>query len=220
MSYQELISLSPKFKKHLPKHIYNMFLGKAVIPTVLHLRLCTCQQHLLEEYKVKALERARLLYDSRGLGEHDVDGKIWLGYEHKAVNEQYLELLASDLREQGVRCPIEEQVIKDFLTVYASKYDLGDANIFNLVEPLMNFKLTVDRYSLFSQHHDFVTTKKDKYNNQSLVISPVEELRLKYDMARASTVEKLNNMVEGVKSKNLNINMTVDAVPLKDILGD
>jgi hypothetical protein len=192
-------------EKNLPQFIFEQSLNKATYPNVRHLKLCGCFNHLFEDAKNQAISNAKCLYDERKLSERDQDGKIWNLYHDTAIKEDSWKLLEKSLKVSNNRCPIELRSIFEFLVLYASKYDLADADVWNIVEPLLNFKLTVDRYALYSNHNDFVRDMVDKNGNSFITISPVEDLKLKFDIARTNAVEKLNRMIEGSKSVNVNI---------------
>lgn len=190
---------------NLPLFIVKNAITKAVTPSVRHLKLCGCGDKWLNSCKSKAVESAKKLYNERNLKEQDSDGSIFRSYMEKALNEDAWIILQDLLKKSNFRCPKEEKTILEFLLQYSGKYDLGDSDVWNIVEPLLNFKLAVDRYVLFSNYNDFVREHVDKFGNSFISVSPVEDFKLKFDQARVAAVEKLNRMIEGSKSVNLNI---------------
>lgn len=184
----------------VPVGIVELLVNKASSPSVRHLKACKCGDKFLDKYVKIATSNALELYKARNLKERDVDGSIMKLYMNKAKNDTSYELLYADMKEFGYKCPVEAQLILDFLTQYSSKYDLSDADVFNIVEPLLDFKLTIFRYELFSKENDFIVEKYDKHGNQFYDISPLEDMKLKFNIARTNAVEKLNRMIEGSKS--------------------
>ena len=190
--------------ENIPLFVLKQCLNKAIQPNVRHLKFCGCGNKYLDECKKIALQDSLQLYEKRNLQERDTDGLILSTYKDKALNEECWDVLVDFLKKHSILCPIEQKTIIEFLIQYGSKYNLGDADIWNIVEPLLNFKLTIDRYSLYSQNNDFIQENIDKYGNRTLSINPLEDLKLKYDRERVSSVEKLNKMVEGIKNVNVN----------------
>ena len=200
----------PVKPENFPLFIAKAALSKALQPSIRHLCLCGCGNKWLDKFKSDAVVSAKALYEERDLKVRDDDGKIFDNYLLKALNEDSWVLLHKFLSEKGFRCPVEQKTIIEFLLQYTSKYDLGDPDVWNIVEPLLNHKLAVDRYALYSNSEDFVQEFSDKHGNRLVSINPVEELKLKYDRERVSAVEKLNRMIEGSKSSvSLNIVNTV-----------
>lgn len=66
--------------------------------------------------------------------------------------------------------------------------------------------------------HGILHRVYDSDGGSRLVISPTEDLKYKYDKLLIESMEKLNNIVFGQKSVNLNVNAKADDIDLKSFM--
>ena len=186
-------------KYPIPKHILVSALNKAVIPTAKHLQVCSCSSSDIGTYRSEAVNNAKERYSSYNLSETDTDKTIYEDYLKKAVDVDSFKLLAVHRHNNGIRCAVEQQVIIDFLCGYTCKYDIANPDVWNILDPLLDLCLSVHRYNLYSVNKDFVHEYIGNDDVLRYSINPVEDYKLKYNIARIDATTKLNKMIDGSK---------------------
>lgn len=186
---------------------YDKFLELCSICNESHLRVCSCQSELVEQNRKKLVAEVQKSFTK---DTPTLTRESSLSYAYRQGLKQAAEHCVSN----GIRCPHERFLILDTLKNFdieaSGKYDLTDSNVFLIVRSLLNQLLSAHRMQLYSNFYGVVQQKSDRDGNRFFVLNPVEEAKNRYDNAIVSTVEKLNNVVFGAKSTNMNLNVDLD----------
>ena len=180
-----------------------------------HIRQCSCQDH-----KVAQLEKAIFHSKIQEYGEH-VSDMIKEAKQH-AAKEQAIKKWGEHCMHNAITCPYEQQVIVNVVTRLCGAsnnlYDINHPNVAIIVASVVSQAVSLHRIALYSSKHGLVQVRVSEDGGVSRHLSPVEDLKLKYNKLIIESVEKLNNIVYGQKSLNLNVSASSDDIDLKSFM--
>ena len=115
-------------------------------------------------------------------------------------------------------------MIKDILKVFDDKqtgdFDMSKTHVFIMVKTMLNHLMSSHRLQIRSNADGMVQTRQDENGNAYFIINPVEKVKMEFDKEIASTMEKLFKMDNGIQTKNLNINVNLEPIPIEDLYKD
>ena len=170
-----------------------------------HLKTCPCMRdRVLEEVRVQT-EKEMATWESEGVESKSVkDQRL-----HNARIEAYKVVAAETIAEER-RCSLERFVVVDILTHFdkdtGGLYDFSNSNVYLIMRSLVSQILSAHRMQLHSDRYGIVQEHADRDGNVFFELNPVELAKARIDKQIVDCVEKLNNIMYGTKSLNVNVN--------------
>ncbi len=172
-----------------------------------HLKVCPCQQNLVED-------RFRLLCDKH-LKDLDSEPDYVIESRKKQLYELSLTQIADELPVNSL-CPLEVNAMNDNIKMFVnSHYDLNNPVVFGIVKNALSLELSTFRLQLLSKDSDMVVKSVDDNGKIHWVINPAIEASRKSSESVIKAFEILSRVVDG--NKNVNVNLDIDVVPFNDL---
>jgi hypothetical protein len=208
-----------KIPQDLQKDYLVMFSNHAVVCNEQHLRVCPCQDKLVDEVSNKLIEDDEKYKQSNNLDE------IQSRMRNDGLRRKAIDYVGKQLSANNTTCPVEQDLISSIIYRFdkngVGKYNLSDPDVFMILKATINHMLSAHRMQLFSNKHGIVQ-RLETEQGVRFIINPVESAKLQFDKAMVEAVEKLNKIVYGEKSMSSSMNFNVDVnkdrfVSFKDI---
>jgi len=197
------------------EELINKFLSLASVCNFQHLALCNCHNDKINKYYAEESVKTLSELDEKS-PKYIIESRL-----HSARNEA-IKRVEKECLENNVRCPIEQALIKDIIVHYDKSlsgiYDTTDTNVFIIFRSLLNQILSTHRMQLYSNEFGLMQKIVTKDGNERFVLNPVEELKNRVDSMIISSIEKLNNIVYGIKSTNINVNIEQKPLDITEVL--
>jgi hypothetical protein len=132
---------------------------------------------------------------------------------HKALI--YINTNLKDM--QSRICPYVYKELLDTINLFEKDYDLKKAKIQVTIKSILNYQVSLINSIIYSNSKGFIEKTRDKQGNQIDKINANEYYKIRLNEKIIQAVKTLDDMVEGSKSINLNINTS--SISFKDVLG-
>ena len=169
-----------------------------------HLKTCSCQDKLKNEFKLQLIEEYKIKLDFVKQSSDSEYEEMKEAMKYRMPDE-ILKRTSEYCVTNVIRCPIEKQEIKNTIELFNMKYDLNDSRVYMILKSVLNFQLSAFRMQRYSNYYGILQEVFDRNGNRAILLNPVEESKRKFDEAIISAIEKLDKIIEGDKSVNLNI---------------
>ncbi len=113
-------------------------------------------------------------------------------------------------------CPYLFRELINTLNIFKKDYDLSKSKVREVVRSIINFQISLYNSNVYSANNGMFDMVSDKLGNISNKISSNEYYKMKLNTEIIKAIKTLDEIVEG--NKNININMDVKSIPIKDVL--
>jgi hypothetical protein len=209
-------SYDPEFVNFLSSHTNFTFTSD-------HLLNCTCFRPVIDYFSEIESKRdlVRLHGTSFVYSGQPVNYSIFMknsnaGYLDSAYKAaaKYLNTTSSLV---GLRiCPSLYRELYSTFCQFNKTYDMSLPKVSVVVRSILDYQSSLYHSILHSQSSGTHESAIDKFGNVSIRVSNNEYYRLKLNEKIIDAVRILDQMIEG--SKNININLNTSAIPIEDVL--
>jgi hypothetical protein len=192
-----------------------------------HLKNCDCYKAVCNRFMdLKYLENK--INEAQGKGKgYKIDMKNpaeRLAFKNKyenATNDIYLDsanyLNKYYFNKDKIRiCPYLFKELVTTLSFFKKDYDLSKTKVREVVKSIINYQISLYNSNVYSASNGMFDSVSDKFGNMSNRISSNEYYKMKLNEQIIKAIKTLDEMIEG--NKNVNINMDVKSISLKDVL--
>lgn len=113
-------------------------------------------------------------------------------------------------------CPYLFRELVNTLDIFKKDYDLSKSKVREVVRSIINFQISLYNSNVYSANNGMFDSVIDKFGNISNKISSNEYYKMRLNQEIIKAIKTLDEIVEG--NKNININMDVKSIPIKDVL--
>lgn len=165
--------------------------------------------------KARHLKRAQERIDKETLDEFQASAVLY-----KAKKMARIEAMEY-CQDNNILSPIEVKEVQTTLDLFFSllsdgtpKYNIEDHRVFLIVKSVISHQLSALRLARVSLDKGIVQRICDKEGNETFVINPAEQVKLKFDEAIVDAIFKLDKILEGSK---INLEVT-EVLSFNDVL--
>jgi hypothetical protein len=208
----ELVIKQQQQLQNLAPYIYR------VIPdcTREHLKYCDCQKELYDKFRKEEKIRIYNEMEKSGMLEHDP------GTARSRLKEASgfaKDRLVKYCEKNHLKCTYHTEQLQNIYNLFSVKYDMKDPKVVISLTVLMSNLSSLIKAQSFSNKKGIIQQEFDKAGNEILNTYMNEKLKIEINNAIMKTMKTLDEVIEGSKSVNLNINAN-EIQPIRDIFGD
>lgn len=210
-----------EFEEFLSTYSYNYKF------TAEHLKNCNCYRALvnrfmdIEYYKTASKELINEGKEYRIDLQNPSERFAYNNKYNNISNDAYVKaaeyLNRYYFNKDSIRiCPYLFRELVNTLDIFKKDYDLSRSKVREVVRSIINFQISLYNSNVYSANNGMFDMVSDKLGNISNKISSNEYYKMKLNQEIIKAIKTLDEIVEG--NKNININMDVKSIPIKDIL--
>ena len=198
--------------QNLEPYIYR------VIPncTREHLEYCDCQKELYINFRkqekiriANELKKDNKFIDDPGIARERL----------KEAGRFALERVVKYCEKHDLKCTYHTEQLKHIYSLFSKKYDMKDPKVVISLTVLMSNLSSLIKTQSFSNKKGIIQKEYDRDGNEILNTYMNEKLKIEVNNAIMKTMKTLDEVIEGHKNVNLNINAN-EIRPIHEIFGD
>ena len=181
------------------------------ICTYEHLKFCNCQKNKYKDFLKIRLDNL------------ENDKKELKNTNAPAYTSIVMDLKRNALVDTGaycennqIRCNKYKNELTNTYNNFFVKYDINDPRVYELVKAIMIHNASVIKAQQYSNQNGTMIERIDFKGNSNMLLSPVEDLKIKLNDSIVKTIEILDRMIEG--SKNVNLNVNTSTISMNELM--
>lgn len=192
-----------------------------------HLKNCDCYKAVCNRFMdLKYLENKIIEAQGKGKGykidmQNPAERLAFNNKYENATNDIYLDsanyLNKYYFNKNNIRiCPYLFKELINTLSIFKKDYDLSKAKVREVVKSIINYQISLYNSNVYSAGNGMFENVSDKFGNISNRISSNEYYKMKLNAEIIKAIKVLDEMIEG--NKNINVNLNMRSITIKDVL--